>query len=143
MKSLLVTLLLLSMSVGSGPAQEETSQGPVWDVQFIRTKPNQREAYLISLKQKSKPIWEEEKRQGLILDYKVFNNLTQYDPHEWDVAVAVQFKNFAALDGFEPRESAIAEKIASKQAATRELAGERFEMREILSTKLIQEIVWK
>lgn len=71
------------------------------------------------------------------MDYKVFNNLTQHDPHEWEVAVAVEFKNVAALDGFESKESAIAEKIASKQATTRELAGERLEMREILSTKLI------
>lgn len=65
MRSLLVALLLLGMSARSGPTQGETSEGPVWDVQFISTRPNQREAYLISLKQKSKPIWDEEKRQGI------------------------------------------------------------------------------
>lgn len=144
MRSLFLTVLLAMMWMVGGRAEENTTQGPVWDIQFIRTKPNQRDAYLLSLKQKTKPIWDEEKRQGLILDYKVFNNLTQHDPQEWDIALAVQFKNFAAIDGFESKELAIAEKmLASKQAVSQEFGEKRVEMREIISTKLIQEILLK
>jgi hypothetical protein len=142
MKLVMLTLLLTSVWVTGGHTQEPTSQGPVWDLQFIRTKPNQRDAYLLSLKQNARPIWDEEKRQGLILDYKVFNNLTQHDPQEWDIEVAIQFKNFAALDGFEAKERLIASKMAGPTpAGTQQLGDKRLEMREILSTRLIQEIL--
>jgi hypothetical protein len=144
MKAVIVTLLLTTIWAAGGPAQEQSNEGPVWDIQFIRTKPNQRDHYLSSLKQNAKPIWEEEKRQGLILDYKIFNNLTLHDPQEWDIAVAVQFKNFAAIDGFEAKELSIASKMmGSKSAATSELGEKHVEMREIVSTKLLQEIVLK
>jgi hypothetical protein len=144
MKTAIVTILLMSIWATGGPAQEQNSEGAVWDMQFIRTKPNQRDAYLLSLKQNAKPIWEEERRQGLILDYKIFNNLTQHDPQEWDIAVAIQFKNFAALDGFEAKELSIASKrMGSASAANQEFGEKHVEMREIVSTKLIQEILLK
>lgn len=139
MKSLIVTLLLTTAWATGGPAEKQNAEGPVWDLQFIRTKPDQRDAYLASLKQNAKPVWDEEKRQGLILDYKIFNNLTQHDPQEWDIEVAVEFKNFAALDGFEAKELSIAGKMAGSQ----ESGGKRGAMREIVSTSLIQEIVLK
>jgi hypothetical protein len=67
---LFVTLVIISVwAVGS--AHGQSNEGPVWDVQFIRTKPNRRDAYLLSLKVNTKPILEEEKRQGLNLDYKI------------------------------------------------------------------------
>lgn len=144
MKLVTLTLFLTSAWVTGGPTPEQSSEGPVWDLQFIRTKTNQRDAYLLSLKEKARPIWDEEKRQGLILDYKVFNNLTQHDPQDWDIEVAIQFKNFAALDGFEAKERSIAGKMTGSQpAATQELGDKRVEMREIVSTKLIQEILLK
>jgi hypothetical protein len=141
----IVTLLLAGVWAPGGPPEDQNSEGPVWDLQFIRTRPNQKDAYLSSLKQNAKPIWDEEKRQGLILDYKVFNNLTQHDPQDWDIELAIQFRNFAALDGFEAKEMQIAGKQAGSEpaAATRALGEKHVEMREIVSTKLIQEIVFK
>ena len=52
-------------------AQEHYTEGPIWRVQLIRVKPNQMDAYLSSLRQSSKPLIEEEKRQGVIKDYKI------------------------------------------------------------------------
>ncbi len=142
MRNCLVVVLVTAVLALGSSAYGENAEGPVWDITYVRTKPNQRDAYLASLKQNTKPILEEEKKQGLILDYKIFNNLTQHDPQEWNIAIAIQYKNFAALDGFEGRELAIRDKmVGSRQAATKIFGEKLGEMREIVSTKLVQELI--
>jgi len=125
-------------------SQDQYTEGPIWDVTFVRTKPNQRDAYLNNLRENTKPVLEEEKKQGMIMDYKIINNLTQHDPQEWDIAVAVQCTNFAAMDGFEAKEQAIRDKIQGSRQAAEHTFGEKYsDMREIVSTKLMQELVLK
>jgi hypothetical protein len=142
MRKFSVAWLILVTCLFQAMAQEQYEEGPVWDVTFVRTKPNQRENYLASLRADSKPVLDEEKRQGLILDYKIINNLTQHDAQEWDIAVAIQYKNFASMDGFEAMELAIASKLlGSKQAADQTFGEKHSEMREIVSTKLMQELI--
>jgi len=140
-----ITLALLSVLLfGACAATQDYAEGPVWDITFIRTRPSQREAYLSSLRANTVPILHEEKRQGLIIDFKIFSNLTQHDPQEWDVAVAVQYKNFAQMDGFTAKEQAIRNKLlGSKQNADQVLVEKRVEIRDIISTKLIQELSFK
>jgi hypothetical protein len=95
---------------------------------ICRTKPDQRDAYLTSLKENTAPILEEEKKEGLVLDCKILNNLTQKDPHDWDLAIAVQYKNFAALDGVEIKELEIRNKmLGSKKAAEETMVQKRVE----------------
>jgi len=45
-------------------AQEHFTEGPVWRVTLIRVKLAQMDAYLASLRQATKPLLDEEKRQG-------------------------------------------------------------------------------
>jgi hypothetical protein len=121
--------------------QDQWREGPVWDVTYVRTKPDQRDAYLTSLKQNTVPILQEEKKEGLILDYKILNNLTQQDPHDWDLAIAVRYKNFAALDGVEIKELEIRNKMfGSKKAAEETMAQKRTDMREVVRIALYQEL---
>jgi hypothetical protein len=125
-------------------AQEQYTEGPVWDITYVRTKPDQRDAYLTSLKENTAPILEEEKKEGLVLDYKILNNLTQKDPHDWDLAIAVQYKNFAALDGVEIKELEIRNKMfGSKKAAEETMVQKRVDMREVVSIGLYQELKMK
>lgn len=122
-------------------AQDQYREGPVWDITYVRTKPDQRDAYLTSLKENTVPILKEEKEQGLILDYKILNNLTRNDPQDWDLAIAVQYKNFAALDGVEIKELEIRNKIfGSKKAAEETMVQKRVEMREVVRIALYQEM---
>src|SRR3981081_3824848 len=83
---LVAFLLLLAPAV---LAQEHYTEGPVWRVQLIRVKPTQMDAYLTSLRQSTKPLIEEQKRQGIIMDYKVFLKETKNNPEAWDICVAV------------------------------------------------------
>lgn len=140
----LPTLLLLLLSFSPAFAQEQYTEGPVWDITYVRTKPDQRDAYLTSLKENTAPILEEEKKEGLVLDFKILNNLTQKDPHDWDLAIAVQYKNFAALDNVEIKEREIRNRMfGSKKAAEEALVQKRVEMREVVSVALYQELNMK
>jgi len=67
--------------------------------------------YLASLQKSSKPLLDEEKKEGLILDYKFFIKETKNDPQDWDVCLAIQYKNHAAMDGLDAKEDAVRDKI--------------------------------
>jgi hypothetical protein len=69
LSGLAIAFLLLAPAV---LAQEHYSEGPVWRVQLVRVKPTHMDEYLASLQQVSKPLLEEEKSEGLILDYEFF-----------------------------------------------------------------------
>ena len=124
-------------------AQEHYTEGPVWRVQLIRVKPNQFDAYLTSLQQSTKPLIEEQKRQGVIVDYKIFLKETKHNPEDWDICVAIEYKNHAAMDGLAAKGEAARDKILGGKQAAQQLGEKRAEIREILSSELMQEIFLK
>jgi hypothetical protein len=124
-------------------AQENYSEGPVWRVSLVRVKPNHMDEYLTSLRQSSKPFLEEEKRQGLILDYKFFIKETKNNPQDWDVCLAIQYKNHAALDALGGKTEAVRDKIFGGKQQAHELGEKREEIRELVSSELLQEILLK
>jgi hypothetical protein len=137
----LVVLLLLLAPVLV--AQEHYTEGPVWRVQLIRVKPNQMDAYLTSLQQTTKPVLEEDKSRGMILDYKVFLKETKSSPEDWDICVAIQYKNHAALDGLTAKGEAVRDKIIGGKQPAQQLNEKRAEMREIITSDLLQEVFLK
>ena len=124
-------------------AQEHYTEGPIWRVQLIRVKPTQLDAYLTSLRQSTKPLIEEEKRQGVIVDYKVFLKETKNNPEDWDICVAIEYKNHAAMDGLAAKGEAARDKILGGKQAAQQLGEKRAEIREIISSELLQEIFLK
>jgi hypothetical protein len=133
-------LLLL---VPAALAQEHYTEGPIWRIQLIRVKPTQMDAYLTSLRQSTKPLIEEQKKQGIIMDYKVFLKQTKANPEDWDIAVAVEYKNYAAMDGLAAKGEATRDKILGSKAQAQSLGEKRAEIREIVSSELLQEIFLK
>jgi len=123
-------------------AQEHFTEGAVWRVTLIRVKPAQMDAYLATLRQATKPLLDEEKRQGIIVDYKMFLKETLENPQDWNIALAVQYKNHAAMDGLTAKGEAIRDKVLGKQAA-QQVAEKRVEIREIVGSELLQEIMLK
>jgi hypothetical protein len=124
-------------------AQEHYTEGPIWRVQLIRVKPTQFDAYLTSLQQSTKPLIEEQKRQGTIVDYKIFLKETKHNPEDWDICVAIEYKNHAAMDGLAAKGEAARDKILGGKQAAQQLGEKRAEIREILSSELLQEIFLK
>ena len=52
------------------------------------------DAYLTTLRANTKLIYDEMKKEKLILDYKVFLNTTKHDPQDWDIAIGVRVQEF-------------------------------------------------
>jgi len=124
-------------------AQEHYNEGPVWRVQLIRVKPNHMDEYLTSLRQSTKPLLEEEKRSGMILDYKVFFKDTMHTPDDWNICVAVAYKNYAAMDGLGAKGEALRDKLLGGKQGAQQLGEKRQEIREIISSELMQEVFLK
>jgi hypothetical protein len=137
---LIVFLLLLAPALF---AQEHYTEGPVWRVQLIRVKPTHMDDYLTSLRQTTKPLIEEQKKQGQIMDYKVFLKETKNNPEDWDICVAIEYKNHAAMDGLAAKGEALRDKILGGKAQGQQLTEKRAEIREIISSELLQEIFLK
>jgi hypothetical protein len=133
-------LLLLAPAV---LAQEHYTEGPVWRVELIRVKPTAMDAYLTSLQQSSKPILDEEKRQGTILDYKVFLKETKNNPEDWDLCLAIEYKNHAAMDGLPAKAEMLRDKILGGKQPAQQLSEKRSEIRELISSELLREIILK
>jgi hypothetical protein len=143
MKKIYGLLVLMLLAVPGLFAQEHYTDGPVWRIQLIRVKPTKMDAYLTSLRQSTKPIIEEQKKQGMITDYKVFLKTTKNSPEDWDICVAIQYKNWAALDGQAAKSEAIRDKVMGGKQPMLDLNDKRAEIREIISSELLQEIVLK
>lgn len=124
-------------------AQEHYTEGPVWRVQLIRVKPTHMDEYLTSLRKSSKPLIEEEKKEGMIMDYKVFLKETKSSPEDWDICVAIEYKNYAAMDGLAAKGEAMRDKILGGKAQGQQLTEKRSEIREIITSDLLQEIYLK
>jgi hypothetical protein len=143
MKSLCALAIGFVLLAPAVLAQESYSQGPVWRVELVRVKPNYMEMYLASLRKTSKPLLEEEKNQGLIIDYKFFLKETKNSPDDWDVCLAIEYKNHAVMDGLDAKEDAIRDKIIGGAQQAQQLGVERGEYRELVSSELLQEILLK
>jgi hypothetical protein len=124
-------------------AQEHYTEGPVWRVSLIRVKPTQMDAYLTSLQQSSKPILDAQKKDGTIMDYKFFLKETKHNPEDWDVCLAIEYKNHAAMDGLPAKAELLRDKILGGKQPAQQLAEKRAEIRELLSSELLQEIILK
>jgi len=143
MKKLYGLVVLVLLLAPAMLAQEHYTEGPIWRVTLIRVKPTQMDAYLTTLRQSTKAIYEESKKQGMIIDYKVFLKETKNNPEDWDICIAVEYKNHAALDGLGAKGEMIRDKILGGKAQGQQLGEKRVEMREIVSSELLQEIFLK
>ncbi|MEP6643676.1 MAG: hypothetical protein ABJA69_04220 [Acidobacteriaceae bacterium] len=137
---LVAFLLLLAPAV---LAQEHYTEGPIWRTSLIRVKPTAMDAYLTSLRQSSKPLLEEQKRQGMIMDYKIFLKQTKSGLDDWDICLAVEYKNYAAMDGLTAKGEMSRDKILGGKQPAQQLSDKRAEIREVISSDLLQEIILK
>ena len=137
------TLGLVALFALQGFAQEHFTEGPVWRVTTIRVKPAHFDDYLTALRHNIKPFWDDAKRQDVIMDYKVFVKQTRNGPQDWDIALAVLYKNYAQMDGQAAKFEAIRDKVLGGKKAAQQADEKRGEIREILTEELVQEITLK
>ena len=125
--SLLLLVTCFFLLNGQAAAQENFTEGAVWRVTLVNIKPGKGADFWRDLRQNLKPTWEEMKKQGVILDYTVNIKSTTDEPGDWNVALAFQYKNFAALDGLGAKTDPITLKVFGTAEARREAAVKRIE----------------
>jgi hypothetical protein len=86
-----------------------------------------------------KPIFDEEKKQKIILDYKILSGDAAGD-HDFNIIIMVQYPNIAALNGLRERTEPLIDLIIGPADKRRELAARRLDIREILARKTMREI---
>lgn len=118
------------------------TEGPVWQITMVKTKPGMSDDYLKSLAQTVKTTSDEAKKQGIIMDYKILLGDAS-DPHDYNILIMQEVKNFAAYDGFREKIDPIVKKLVGNQDQQRQLAIKRIEVREILGSKRMREITLK
>jgi hypothetical protein len=118
------------------------TEGTVWQITMVRTKPGMGDDYLKGLAKNLKAIFEEEKKQGLVVSYKILLGDAS-TPSDFNIINMVEYKNMAALDGLRAKTDPIGQKIAGGEDQQREAAMKRAELREIVGSKLMREITLK
>jgi hypothetical protein len=128
-----------SKSAGSSAPYTE---GSIWTLTMIKTKAGLGDDYLKSISQTVKPVYDEEKKQKIILDYKILNGDAS-GPQDFSILIMVEYPNMAALDGLRDKMDPIIEKVMGSEDQRRATAVKRLDIREILGTKTMREITLK
>ena len=132
--------------VGSGLVRAQSdapyTEGPVWGITMVKTKPGMSDDYLKTLAKIYKSTNDEMKKQGLIMDYKVLLG-NDANPQDFDILLMVEYKNMAAFDGLREKADPIADKILGSEDVQRQGAIKRMEIREIMGNKLMREVTLK
>ena len=119
------------------------NNGPVWRVIYIDVKPGMGDAYWTDIRQNFKPIYDEFKKQGWIVDYKFYTNPVAAHPDDWSVAIAIEYKSWSTLDEMAEKAAAISEKHYGSRQAMMDAAKKRNEMAPTLSSSLAREVTLK
>jgi hypothetical protein len=112
----LAAFLLSIASLCSAQSEAPYNEGPVWLLTMVRTKPGMGEDYLKSLGQTFKLVGDEAKKQGIIMDYKILLGEAS-DPHDYDILLMQEVKNFAAYDGIREKIDPILKKVYRKRGS--------------------------
>jgi hypothetical protein len=119
------------------------NNGPVWRVIYIDVKPGMGDAFWTDIRQNFKPIYDEFKKQGWVLDYRFFTNPVALHPDDWSVAITIQYKSWATLDEMGEKAATIVEKHYGSRQAMADAAKKRNEISPTLSTTLAREVTLK
>jgi len=123
-------------------ADRPYTQGSVWTVTFVRVKPGFGTQYLGDLAKTWKQVMDEARKQQLIVSYKILGG-NSGNREDWDLMLLVEQKNWAAFDGADDKFNAIVEKLVGPDQKQTEMMVKRSEVREILGTRNLQEIIFK
>jgi hypothetical protein len=118
------------------------NEGPVWTLTMIKTKTGLSDEYIKQITGTVKPVYDEEKKQKIILDYKILNGEAS-DPHDFNILILVEYPNMAAFDALRDKMDPVIAKVMGSEEQQRDLAVKRLDIREILGTKTMREITLK
>jgi len=146
MRKVLLTAILASTLLAAIPAFAQSPNfdpGPVWRVTYYHLKPGQADAFWKDFRENTKPIFEEFKKAGWIVDYKTFTNPVTDHPGDWNVALSVSYPNYAAFDQLAAKGASIANKHFGSREAALASAKKLDDVREVIASHLAREVISK
>jgi hypothetical protein len=135
-----VTLLTAVPAFAQNPNFEV---GPVWRVNYYYVKPGQADAFWKDFREHVKPVLEAIKKEGWISEFKTFLNDTTERPGDWNVALAIAYPNYAALDQLDAKAATVAAKHYGSREAMVEAGRKRSELRELVASHVAREVMAK
>ncbi|MDQ2971148.1 MAG: hypothetical protein M3R62_05205 [Acidobacteriota bacterium] len=132
-------------SLGSALAQEHWTEGPVWSVSFYRTTPGHFDDYMKYLRTNYAATTAESKKEGLILDSKIFVKVPS-GATDWDVCIASLYSSYGKALDYNKGDDDKSKAIQSKHWKTpdldkqRQLSASRLEARTFLGTQFVREV---
>jgi len=131
------------MGIGTGLAQDQYTEGGVTRVTLVQILPGRFSAFMEDLKTNIKPIWDAEKKAGLIEDYNIFLNTTKANPDDWDIGFGLSYKNFAALDGLAQKVLDLRMKQYGDKSKEQQVIDKRVQNARVVASVLTREITLK
>jgi hypothetical protein len=139
-----VAVVCLSfMSVGFAFSQDQYTEGGVTRVTLVQILPGRFNAFMDDLKHNITPIWDSEKKAGLIEGYSIFLNVTKSNPDDWDIGFAIAYKNFAALDGLSQKVLDLRMKQYGDKSKEQQVIDKRVQNGRVVTSILTHEITLK
>lgn len=135
-----VVMCLSFIAVLVANAQVPYNQGAVERVVLLKITPGHFDAAMADIKKNVIPIWEAEKKAGLILDYQMFLNQTGSGPGDWDFGYSLTYKNMAALDGLPDKIYELRMKHYGDQTAEQKVIDKRVENFHTVDSYLLRDI---
>jgi hypothetical protein len=142
--STLLLVLLLSMFVlpwAQVGAQQpaggvKVTPSAVTRVILIKVNAGQRPAFDQDVMDNMIPIYEEEKKAGILANYEIFNNVTTNGPNDSGVGAALTYPNYATLDTLGERADPITLKHYGSAEKRQAAADHRNQFATVVSSRL-------
>jgi hypothetical protein len=138
---LLGALLALTAAVGFGNGRDY-NDGTVLNVASIRTVDGHFDDYMHWLATTWKQQEEAAKKAGLILSYAVYV-VEARGPHDPDIYLVTEFKNWAALDGLGSKMDGVAVQVEGSIEKSNQGEVERAKIRTVLGSQTFQQALLK
>jgi len=141
---LTASVALFTAWTGLCSAQSDApyTEGSVWNITMVKTKPGMDDQYLKGLATTFKGNLDEAKKQKLILSYKILIG-SAATSNDFNILLMVESKDMAALDNGREKFDPIAKKIEGSVEEQEKTMVKRLDIREIVGDKLMREVTLK
>ena len=141
--SLLALLFCFCLIGSEAKAQENFTEGPIWRVALVKIKPGKNTDFWMDMRKNLKPTYEAYKRDKIITDYAVYLKSTVENEGDWNVAISIQYPNFAALDGLAARTDPVTLQIYGSKEARAAAGAKRPEFGTLVASFLMRQVTPK
>jgi len=131
-----------TLAKGAGGSSAPYNESAVWVLTMIKTKTGLTDEYFKQITGTVKPVYDEAKKQKIILDYKILNGESS-DSHDFNILIMVEYSNWAAFDTLRDKMDPLLTKVMGSEEQRKDMAVKRLDVREILGTKTMREITLK